>query len=29
MFRDNFKKFLPFVDERVQRIAEQIASAAA
>jgi phosphoenolpyruvate carboxykinase (ATP) len=28
MFRDNFKKFLPFVDERIQRIADQIASAA-
>ncbi len=28
MFRDNFKKFVPFVDERVLRAAEHIAAAA-
>jgi phosphoenolpyruvate carboxykinase (ATP) len=28
MFRDNFKKFVPFVDERVLRAAEHIAQAA-
>ena len=28
MFRDNFKKFEPFVDDRVLRAAEQIAKAA-
>jgi phosphoenolpyruvate carboxykinase (ATP) len=29
MFRDNFRKFLPYVDERVLKTADQIANAAA
>jgi hypothetical protein len=28
MFRDNFKQYLPYVDERVLKAADQIASAA-
>lgn len=28
MFRDNFKKFIPYVDERVLRAADHIAQAA-